>query len=424
MTVRFQVFLLMKINNMTKDKNIKTAIPELRFPEFEGNGDWEEKTLKEIGTITTGNTPKTSNLSNYGGDYLFVSPADISDKRYITQTKSTLSKKGYAETRQIKPYSILFVCIGSTIGKIAQNRIQCATNQQINSLTPFDSFIPDFIYSILEFNAPKIALSAGNHAVPIINKTLFSSIEILVPNSTKEQQKIAECLSSLDDLINSVADKIEALKDHKKGLMQKLFPAKGQTVPEFRFPEFEGDGEWKEKTLGKVATFINGRAYKQDELLECGKYRVLRVGNFFSNNKWYYSDLELNDNKFCDKGDLLYAWSASFGPRIWNEEKVIYHYHIWKVIENNNITKDFLYFLLSYETSKIKNHQANGLGLMHITKNSIENWNTFIPKDKKEQQKIADCLSTLDNEIEAQSNKLEELKAHKKGLMQKLFPKI
>ena len=85
-------------------------------------------------------------------------------------------------------------------------------------------------------------------------------------------------------------------------------------VPKLRFPEFKDIGEWEEKTFGTIATFINGRAYKQDELLDRGKYRVLRVGNFFTNKDWYFSDLELEKDKYCEKWDLLYSWSASFGP--------------------------------------------------------------------------------------------------------------
>ena len=96
---------------------------------------------------------------------------------------------------------------------------------------------------------------------------------------------------------------------------------------------------WQAKPLNEVCELINGRAYKKDELLEKGKYTVLRVGNFFTNDHWYHSDLELNADKYCDKGDLLYAWSASFGPRIWKGEKVIYHYHIWKVLPNASLVQ-------------------------------------------------------------------------------------
>ncbi|WP_241234542.1 restriction endonuclease subunit S, partial [Enterococcus faecalis] len=83
--------------------------------------------------------------------------------------------------------------------------------------------------------------------------------------------------------------------------------------------------------MGDSVRFINGRAYKQKELLDTGKYRVLRVGNFNTNDRWYYSDLELPEEKYANKGDLLYLWATSFGPEIWDNERVIYHYHIWKL---------------------------------------------------------------------------------------------
>ncbi len=158
--------------------------------------------------------------------------------------------------------------------------------------------------------------------------------------------------------------------------------------------------------------------------MDKGKYRVLRVGNFFTNNNWYYSDLELEKDKYCENGDLLYAWSASFGPRMWKGEKVIYHYHIWKVLPNTSISKDFLYVVLDNETERMKTQNANGFALLHITKGTIENCKCNIPKSKVEQQKIAFCLSSLDELISAQSDKIEQLKLHKKGLMQGLFPKI
>ncbi|MGB9543948.1 restriction endonuclease subunit S [Vibrio harveyi] len=194
-----------------------------------------------------------------------------------------------------------------------------------------------------------------------------------------------------------------------------------ELVPELRFPEFIASQEWRLTTFGEEAIFINGKAYKQDELLDKGKYRVLRVGNFFTNKEWYYSDLELDKDKYCNDGDLLYAWSASFGPRIWSGEKVIYHYHIWKVVEKEGVDKNFLYAILDFETEKMKAQSANGLGLLHITKGAIENWKCTFPK-QKEQKKIADCLSSMDDLIAENAKKLDLLKLHKKGLMQKLFP--
>lgn len=199
-------------------------IPKLRFKEFVKDREWKKKSLGKVADIVTGNTPSTSETQYYNGGKLFVSPADINDFRYLKQTRTTLSDLGFSKTRKIKENSVLFVCIGSTIGKIAQNKVECATNQQINSLTCFENYSNDFLYSILEYHASKIAEMAGNHAVPIINKSTFSEIELNFPPTFQEQQKIAVTFSSLDELILEQANKIENLKLHKKGLMQGLFP--------------------------------------------------------------------------------------------------------------------------------------------------------------------------------------------------------
>lgn len=123
-------------------------------------------------------------------------------------------------------------------------------------------------------------------------------------------------------------------------------------APMLRFQEFRQT--WDSELLINVAKLINGRAYKKDEFQNEGKYTVLRVGNFFTSDTWYYSDLELDKDKYADTGDLLYAWSASFGPKIWGGEKVIYHYHIWKVkINEEKITRDFLYSWFNYDASKL-----------------------------------------------------------------------
>ena len=133
---------------------------------------------------------------------------------------------------------------------------------------------------------------------------------------------------------------------------------------------------WIKETFESNVLLINGRAYNQNELLNKGKYPVLRVGNLFSNREWYYSDLELESRKYCDNGDLLYAWSASFGPYIWNGERVIFHYHIWKIIVGNKYNKLFLFYLLDYVTESLKK-DTHGIAMMHLTKSSMEK-NLFI----------------------------------------------
>lgn len=199
------------------------TLPRLRFPEFRGSGEWKKKSISDIGEVITGNTPNTADPTNYNGSKLFVSPVDISGNRFIYKTKTMVTEKGFQKGRIIPAQSVLFVCIGSTIGKTAQNFFECITNQQINSIVPDYSLSNSFLYFILSYYAEKIAKFAGNHAVPIINKSLFSSFILLFPNMP-EQQRIADCLSSLDELITAQAQKIDLLKTHKKGLMQQLFP--------------------------------------------------------------------------------------------------------------------------------------------------------------------------------------------------------
>jgi type I restriction enzyme S subunit len=200
--------------------------PRLRFPEFQDAGDWDDQSIGDLGKVVTGSTPSTAQPAFYGGGIPFASPADISDMRFVDQTKTTLTAEGFAETRPIRAGSILFVCIGSTIGKVAQSIHDCATNQQINAVVPSSLHSDGFVYFALSFASERIALLAGKQAVPIINKSLFSSVRLLVPKFN-EQQRISSCLSSLDALITSESQKLEALKTHKKGMMQQLFPSFG-----------------------------------------------------------------------------------------------------------------------------------------------------------------------------------------------------
>lgn len=152
-----------------------------------------------------------------------------------------------------------------------------------------------------------------------------------------------------------------------------------------------GNG-WQTKAVGEVCRLINGRAYKKSELLSRGSYRVLRVGNFFTNDHWYYSDLELEPDKYCDDGDLLYAWSASFGPRFWIGEKVIYHYHIWKVEPRADLVdRRFLFWFFEWDKEQIKKDQGAGTTMIHVSKGSMEARKINLPP-LPEQRRIVGLL--------------------------------
>ena len=173
-----------------------------------------------------------------------------------------------------------------------------------------------------------------------------------------------------------------------------------KTNPEFGEDEipFVIPDSWKFVRIENIAILYNGRAYKQNELLEKGKYPVLRVGNLFTNNKWYYSDLELEPDKYVDNGDLLYSWSASFGPYIWTGGKVIYHYHIWKIQFSKWVDKKFLYYLLLADTERIK-RSGHGLAMIHVTKEGTEKRTIPLPPLAEQERivaKIEELLPLID----------------------------
>ena len=169
---------------------------------------------------------------------------------------------------------------------------------------------------------------------------------------------------------------------------QRVIDGSHAVIDNYR-PHIPIDPEWPLVELGKFARLINGRAYKRRELLSEGPTPVLRVGNFFSNREWYYSDLQLDEDKYCDDGDLLYAWSASFGPKIWNGPKAIFHYHIWKIEVTEDIHKKFLYYLLDMESEKIK-ADGHGIAMMHATKSGMERREFPVPPLTTQQSIVAE----------------------------------
>lgn len=160
------------------------------------------------------------------------------------------------------------------------------------------------------------------------------------------------------------AEKDKLIKDGKIKKQKPLVPISEDEIP-YKLPK-----GWVWCRLGDVCDFINGRAYKMSELLTEGETPILRVGNLFTSKKWYYSNLKLGKEKYCNFGDLLFAWSASFGPFIWDRKRVIFHYHIWKLNLFKGIYKKFLYYYLLCDSNKIKN-EGHGLSMNHMTKEKM-----------------------------------------------------
>jgi type I restriction enzyme, S subunit len=237
---------------------------------------------------------------------------------------------------------------------------------------------------------------------------------IFVP-TLKVQEQI---VNKLDHLFEKIDSSIYLLNKNLKNSKNLI----NSTLDE----EFEKlEANYKKKPLAEILKVINGRAYKQTEMFSSGKYPILRVGNFFSNRGWYYSDMELDENKYCEKGDLLYAWSASFGPKIWDGEKSIYHYHIWKLVPTSkNISKKYMYYLLERDTDKIKEEGGRGVGMIHITKGDIEKRMMVIPPLEIQEQvvsrieKLYDLHEKMTKELKL---KLDNMNALKNSLLDQAF---
>lgn len=416
-------------------------IPKLRFPEFKNEGEWEDISIDSVGNVVTGGTPSKEESEYWGGDFVWVTAQDFKEK-YIYNSVLKLTEKGKERTRVIPPNSVLVTCIAS-IGLNGINKVECATNQQINSIVCNTSNHYEFVYYAISRNIVQLKNLAGQTAVPIINKTAFEKFTIQKPKLTKEQQKIASCLSSLDDLIESHSQKLDLLKDHKKGLMQNLFPQEGEKVPKYRFKEFEKDGNWVEKLLidtadKKVKWSFTGGPFGSN--LKASDYtsegiRIIQLQNI--------GDGEFNDEYKIytseEKADELLSSNIYAGEIILSKmgdpvgraciipdnlkRCVMASDGIRLVVNETKYSKYFVYSLINSKPIReaIEN-KATGSTRKRIGLDELRNIELIMPKSLSEQIKIANCISSLDKSIVAQELKIEQLKQHKKGLMQGLFP--
>ena len=373
--------------------------PKLRFKEF--NDEWREDKLCNLFLINAGGDIDSSHCSSEKTEkfcYPIYANALTNNGLY-----------GYSDIYKVEGHTITVTGRGD-VGHATPRKEPYYPIVRLLILRPQHNENVDFFASVI--NSTRIFLESTG--VPQLTSPQLSKVKVSYP-TTQEQNRIAKVLNKVDEVIAEREEEVKDLEKQKKGLMQKIFSQ------QLRFTDSNNNPypDWKEKKLKDFATLINGRAYKQSELLNSGKYPVLRVGNFFTNGDWYYSDLQLDSDKYANNGDLLYAWSASFGPRIWNGDKVIYHYHIWKVMIENAISKMFLLYLLEKDVSSIK-AQMNGGIMMHITKENMEDRKFLLPC-LEEQQKIANVLSKLDELIEEKKALLSDWQQFKKGLLQQMF---
>lgn len=395
-------------------KNKKTSlVPRLRFPEFRDFSEWVKKPLGKVTyTISNRNSKAQQypiySINNKEG---FLPQAeqfegvDSNSRGYDISLYKIVDKNTFAyNPARINVGSIGYS--GELYNIIISSLYVCfKTTDEID-----DKFFQYFL------DTSTFTHQVENHTEGGIRSYLFyenfSKILFQYPHKN-EQQKIADCLSSLDDLITAEDKKLSALRLHKKGLMQKLFPAVGETVPEWRFPEFRDSGEWEAKTVENLISTITppkkllSAIYKED-----GNYPIID-----QSQEYICGWTDDKDALITSKLPLLIFGDHTCVLKIIDKPFAQGADGIKILLPDISIEPAFLYQFLLFDPIKSNSYKRHFADLK-------EKHVLFPKKETGEQQKIADCLSALDTLITAQAEKIEALKAHKKGLMQGLFPSI
>ena len=381
---------------MSKDK----LIPELRFPEFLEKEGWEIKEVGEIFQVTRG----------YVLSMTLVKELPTEDYPYpvfSSQTKNNGLAGYYNE--YLYEDAITWTTDGANAGDVNYRDGKFYCTNVCGVLLNEEGIANPCIAELINSVSKKHVSYVGN---PKLMNGVMSKIQIPVP-SIKEQQKIASCLSSLDELIAAHNDKLDALKDHKKGLLQNLFPQEGETVPKVRFPEFEDVGEWEERTIEDIVIAESSTLALNKLNLKSNGYPIYGADGIIG---------YIDDFQQIDKYISIVKDGSGVGRLALCEGKssILGTLQYLKSRNPEDYDLTWVYYLLNTVnfSSFIK-----GSGIPHIYYSDYKNENIALPS-LPEQQKIASCLSSLDEAIEAQAEKIEQLQQHKKGLMQGLFPKI
>lgn len=383
--------------------------PELRFPEFDKDGEWETESLGDVADVYQ---PKT------------ISQTDLSEEGYPVYGANGII--GFYHEYNHETNQIAIACRGSSCGTVnfTKPKSWITGNAMVVNVDQFNKIDKEFMFFQLDHaNLDYLVTGSGQ---PQITGSIKKH-EVFIPPLKEEQQKIASCLSSLDELIAAHNDKLDALKDHKKGLLQNLFPQEGETVPKVRFPEFEDDGEWVEDDIGTLFKFKQGvQVPVSNQFPEQGDdmVRFIRIIDITSNNEPPRYIQHPGDSHIISKDDLFMIRYGTPGLISIGFEGVIANNLfrlIWKS-EKRNQPKFWFYAFQRLE-SFIYNLSSSS-SMPAISFSTLEGLKIGFPPTIEEQQKIASCLSALDELITSQQEKIDQLQQHKKGMMQGLFPKI
>ncbi len=406
------------------EEDESALVPQLRFPEFRGAGEWEEKTLGAVCDMQAGK---------------FVVASEISEKKAdgLYPCFGGNGLRGYTKTYNQSGRYSLIGRQGALCGNVNLVDGDFHATEHAVVTTPKAGNSTDWLfYNLCLLNLNRFATG---QAQPGLSVEVLEKVACVVPKDKDEQQKIADCLSSLDELIVAETQKLDTLKTHKKGLMQQLFPREGETVPRLRFPEFREAGEWR---LDPLSTFVS--ALDAGVSVNAGDRPAMPTENGVLKTSCVTNGVfELLENKVVLEPEELErvtervhkdtiiisrmntpdlvgasAYVESDATNIFLPDR------LWAAKPAPNANMRFIAYILGSGRGRraLSELAAGSSGSMkNIAKAAVLELVISAP-EPAEQQSIDYCLADLDDLISAQSQEIEALKTHKKGLMQQLFP--
>ena len=411
----------------TKEAAKRALVPKMRFPEFQDSDGWKERPLADFLSESRlagskGNVAKKITVKLWGNGVFEKNDAIQGS----INTQYFRRKAGQFIYSKLDFLNQAFGIIPSSLDGF-ESTVDLPCFDFADGLNPV--FLLEYVKR-RDFYERLGETADGSRKARRIHAETFLSFPISLPTPA-EQKKIAECLSSVDELMAAQARKVDALKTHKKGLMQQLFPREGETQPRLRFPEFQNAGEWESHTLGNVVTISKGKGVAKADVVENGTTPCIRYAELYTSYGEVISDVRSRTNIPVDSlilseaGDVIVPASGETKEDIATcacvlDTGVALGSDL-NVLRSGIDGRFFSYYLNGCKRAALAK-VAQGHTVAHLYPSQISKLEIDFPSDLAEQQKIAECLSSVDDLIAAQTQKLAAIKTHKKALMQQLFP--
>ena len=410
----------------------KKYIPTLRFPEFQNDGEWKRCKLSDVAVRKGKKNTKGIELPVYTNSATsgVISQEDYFDREIVT--KENLVNYGI-----IEPNDFVYnprVSVTAPVGPISRNKLSRGIMSPLYLIFGFNGGDINFFEHYFKGNSWHNYLRAkANYGARFdrinIGTKEFMDMPITYP-SLAEQKKIADCLSSLDKYIDATKRKLELLKEHKKGLMQRLFPAKGKTTPELRFQEFQNDGEWQIVSLGEITSVVN-RRNKSNRSLPI--YSINNAEGFVPQSQQFAGMDSEARGYDISAYKIIGKHTFAYNPARINVGSIGYSGELKDILISSlyvcfktmdNVDDDFLMcFFNSYIFNQAVESNVEGGIRSYLFYENFSRIKIAIPS-LYEQKRIASCITSIEDMIKQTNKQICLLETHKNGLLQQLFPKI